>query len=65
MTPRLQQVYQDSVVPALKAEFGYTNPHQVPRILKVVVNMGLGDAVQNPKIIEAAQTELTDRKSVV
>lgn len=59
MTPRLQQVYLDTVVPALRAEFGYTNPHQVPRILKVVVNMGLGDAVQNPKIIEAAQTELT------
>jgi len=59
MTPRLQQMYQETVVPALKAEFNYTNPHQVPRIVKVVLNMGLGDAVQNPKIIEAAQVELT------
>ncbi|MEZ4471788.1 MAG: 50S ribosomal protein L5 [bacterium] len=59
MTPRLQQRYNEVVVPALKAEFGYTNPHQVPRILKVVVNMGLGEAVQNPKIIEAAQNELS------
>jgi len=52
-------MYQETVVPALKAEFNYTNPHQVPRIVKVVLNMGLGDAVQNPKIIEAAQVELT------
>ncbi|MCB9547411.1 MAG: 50S ribosomal protein L5 [Myxococcales bacterium] len=59
MTPRLQQRYNEVVVPALKAEFGYDNPHQIPRILKVVVNMGLGEAVQNPKIIEAAQNELS------
>lgn len=50
MTPRLKTRYLEAAVPALKTEFEYGNPHQVPRLIKVVVNMGLGDAVQNPKI---------------
>src|SRR5690606_30799866 len=52
--PRLQTVYADSVVPALRKKFSYKNPMQVPRLQKVVLNMGLGQAVQNPKIVAAA-----------
>lgn len=59
MTARLRGIYDLTVVPALQEEFKYGNPHQVPRVLKTVVNMGLGEAVQNPKIIEAAQNELS------
>ena len=57
--PRLRSKYMETVGPALREEFGYTNPHQVPRVTKVVLNMGLGEAVQNPKIIEGAQAELS------
>ena len=56
---RLLTKYREGVVPELREEFSYTNPHQVPSITKVVLNMGLGEAVQNPKIIESAQAELT------
>lgn len=60
MTPRLKTRYEEQVSVALREEFNYTNVHQIPRITKVVLNMGLGAAVQNPKIIEDAQKELTD-----
>ena len=59
-SPRLQAQYAETVVPALIEEFGYKNPHEVPRLVKIVANMGLGEAVQNPKIIEGAQKELSD-----
>lgn len=59
MTARMRGIYDQTVVPALQEEFKYGNPHQVPRLVKAVVNMGLGEAVQNPKIIEAAQNELS------
>jgi len=59
MTPRLKTKYQEEIGSALKTEFGYTNDHQIPKITKVVLNMGLGEATQNPKIIEDAQAELT------
>lgn len=59
MKPRLRVKYETEVVPALQEEFKYGNPMQIPRIVKVVVNMGLGEAVQNPKIIDSAQAELT------
>jgi large subunit ribosomal protein L5 len=59
MTARLRGIYDLTVVPALQEEFKYGNPHEVPRLVKAVVNMGLGEAVQNPKIIEAAQNELS------
>lgn len=59
MTPRLKTRYLEAAVPALKTEFEYGNVHQIPRLVKVVVNMGLGEAVQNPKIIESAQAELS------
>jgi large subunit ribosomal protein L5 len=55
----LKDYYYNECVPALRQEFGYTNPMQIPKIEKVVLNMGLGEAVQNPKIVEAAVEELT------
>jgi large subunit ribosomal protein L5 len=55
---QMKDKYEEEVVPLLVKEFGYTNPMQVPRLLKVVVNMGLGEAVQNPKVIEVAVDEL-------
>jgi len=56
---RLKERYLKDVVPALIKEFGYTNVMAVPRIRKVVLNMGLGEATQNVKIIDAGQDELT------
>lgn len=53
MAARMKEKYQKDVVKALMEEFKYSNLHQVPRIVKVVANMGLGEAVQNPKIIES------------
>jgi large subunit ribosomal protein L5 len=58
-TPRLRQKYDAEGVPALMKRFGYTNRMQVPRLKKVVVNMGLGEAVANPKLVDAAVVELT------
>lgn len=55
---RLQQRYHDTVIPALRKEFGYTSIMAVPKIERVVVNMGLGEATQNPKLIEAGADEL-------
>jgi large subunit ribosomal protein L5 len=55
----LKDFYKKTCVPSLKEEFGYTNIMQVPKIKKIVLNMGLGEAVQNPKIIEGAVEELT------
>ena len=55
---RLKEKYLREVVPALMKEFGYTNVMAVPKITKVVVNMGLGEATQNAKIIDVAQDEL-------
>ncbi len=56
--PRLEKYYRETVVPALKKEFSLTNAMQVPRLQKIVVNMGLGEATQNQKIIESAALEL-------
>ncbi len=55
----LKDFYYNDCVPALKEEFGYTNIMQVPKLEKIVLNMGLGEAVQNPKIVEGAAEELT------
>jgi large subunit ribosomal protein L5 len=57
--PRLRDRYKKDVVPALMKRFGYKNPMQVPRVRKIVVNMGLGEAVANPKIVDGAVAELT------
>lgn len=55
---RLKDRYQKDVVPALRKEFGYKNPMAVPKIEKVVVNMGLGEATQNAKIVDTGADEL-------
>lgn len=57
-TPRMRKLYLDEVVPALMKEFAIENRMQVPRLVKVVCNMGLGEAVQNAKIVESATAEL-------
>jgi large subunit ribosomal protein L5 len=59
VTPRLRTKYQKEAVPALMKRFGYKNGMQVPRLKKVVINMGLGEAVSNPKLIDSAVVELT------
>jgi large subunit ribosomal protein L5 len=55
---RLRKLYQEQVVPKMMSQFGYKNPMQVPRLHKVVLNMGLGEATQNPKVIDAAVEEM-------
>ena len=55
----LQERYQAEVVPALQRQFGYDNPMQVPRLSKIVVNIGLGEALTNAKAIDAAVGDLT------
>jgi large subunit ribosomal protein L5 len=58
VAPRLLGQYKERVIPALTRQFNYKNPMQVPRLQKIVVNMGLGAAVANPKIIDSAIEEL-------
>ncbi|HZG01256.1 MAG TPA: 50S ribosomal protein L5 [Chitinophagales bacterium] len=58
-TPRLKQHYTEKVVPALMQQFHYTTVMQVPRLLKIAVNQGLGDAVADKKIVDTAINELT------
>jgi large subunit ribosomal protein L5 len=55
---RLQQIYRDSVVPALVEKFGYKNPMQVPKLVKVTLNMGVGEAVGNKKALENALEDM-------
>lgn len=55
----IQDFYRNECVPKLMQEFGYKNIMQVPKIDKIVLNMGLGEAVQNPKVVDAAAQELT------
>ena len=58
MMPRLLERYRNEIAPKLQGEFSYKNVHQVPRIEKVVVNVGVGEATQNPKLLERAVEEL-------
>jgi large subunit ribosomal protein L5 len=58
-TTRLQALYETTVRPALMQEFGYKNPMQVPRLEKIVVNVGVGEAVQDSKKADAAASDLT------
>lgn len=58
MVPRLREKYEKEVVPALMKEFGYKSIMEVPRIRKMVLNMGLGEAVQEPKVIDRAMEDL-------
>jgi large subunit ribosomal protein L5 len=65
---RLREKYVNDVAPALKKEFGYANVMAIPKLEKVVVNMGLGEATQNAKVIDVATDELsriTGQKAVV
>jgi len=65
---RLREKYQQEVVPALRKEFGYTSVMAVPKITKVVVNMGLGEATQNAKVVDTGADELgkiTGQKAAV
>jgi large subunit ribosomal protein L5 len=55
----LEEKYKKECVPELMEHFGYKNSHQVPKIEKVILNMGLGEAIENPKIIDSAVEELT------
>jgi large subunit ribosomal protein L5 len=67
-TPRLRAHYLENVRPALTEQFGYTNPNQVPTVEKVVVNVGVGDASKNQKLLESVLEELeaiTGQKPVV
>lgn len=59
MPTRLQEAYQRDVVPALTQEFKYKSPMQVPRLQKVVLNIGMGEAIQNSKALDAAVGDLT------
>lgn len=66
--PRLQLYYERTIRPKLQKEFGLANPHQVPRLEKIVLNVGLGDGAKNPKALEAACEELaviTGQKAVI
>lgn len=57
--PRLREKYTQEVVPAMREEFGYDNVMQVPRLVKVVVNIGMGEAIQNAKALDAAVADVT------
>jgi len=68
MTNRLQERYASEVIPSLKKQFNYDNPMQVPRLEKIVVNVGLGEALTNAKAIDAAVGDLqaiTGQKAIV
>ncbi|WP_277050553.1 50S ribosomal protein L5 [Ruania albidiflava] len=58
LTPRLKTKYREEILPALREEFGYANVHQVPGLVKIVVNMGVGDAARDSKLIEGAVRDL-------
>ena len=59
VTKNLKTKYTEDVVPALKEKFGYKNDHQVPKLVKIVLNMGVGEASHNSKIADAIQAQLT------
>lgn len=65
---RLQEFYRNDVIPKMREKFQYRNPMQVPRLSKVIVNMGLGEAIENVKVLESASEELgliTGQKPVI
>ena len=59
MTTRLEKIYKEEVAPALMKRFGYTNPMQVPKITKITLNMGVGEAAANKKVLENALADMT------
>ena len=58
MTTRLEKIYKEQVVPALMEKFGYTNPMEVPKLVKITLNMGVGEAAANKKVLENAVADL-------
>jgi large subunit ribosomal protein L5 len=58
MAANLKKKYLAEVVPQLKARLGYDNPMQLPKLEKIVLSIGLGEAIQNPKALEAAEKDL-------
>ncbi len=58
MLPRLKEKYRADILPTLKSEFSYKNIMQVPKLQKIVLNIGLGEAIQNIKLLDTAQKEL-------
>ena len=56
---RLKQKYDDQVVPAMKSEFGYKNSMQVPKLEKITINVGIGEATQNIKVLDSTVAEIT------
>jgi large subunit ribosomal protein L5 len=68
MVPRLKKAYTERIAPNLQTELGAKNPLQVPRLTKVVLNMGLGEAIQNVKVLDSAASEMaaiTGQKPVI
>jgi len=68
MAPRLKEMYRQEVVPALAKEFGYKNVMEAPRVEKIVVNIGLGEALQNPRALDSAAADvaaITGQKPVI
>ena len=68
LTPRLKERYRNEIVPALKQELGLANVMQVPRVTKVILNMGIGEALKDAKLIEGATKDLatiTGQKALV
>src|SRR4028118_909939 len=57
--PRMLARYRDEIVPALQSEFGYENVMQIPRLTKIVVNMGVGEATRDAKLMDGAVRDLT------
>ena len=68
MVARLKEIYRQEVAPALIKEFGYHNAMEVPRLVKIAVNIGLGEALQNPKALDSAASDIsavTGQKPVI
>ena len=58
--PRFQSKYLEEVLPALREKYGYTNPHQIPRLQKITLNMGVGSAIADKKVLDIAASALGD-----
>ena len=58
MTTRLEKIYKEEVAPALMKKFGYTNPMEVPKLVKITLNMGVGEAAANKKVLENAVADM-------
>lgn len=59
MNARLREKYDNEVIPALQSQFNFSNPHQVPKLEKIIINVGVGEAIQNSKALDLAIDDLT------